>query len=134
MSAGHRSAGGYIPVVAAVIARDDRLLLCRRRSGPHLGRLWEFPGGKVEPGEDPRAALARELREELDVHARVGALLAQVFHTYPEKRVWLRFYRCRIAGSPRPIVHERLAWVPFADLARYPAPPPNAVVLAALQR
>lgn len=121
-----------IPVVAAVVVRDGRALLCQRRDGPHLPRMWEFPGGKVRPGETPRAALARELHEELGVPARVGNLLAEVRHTYPDKRVWLRFYSAELQGDPRPLVHRQLRWIPAGELEAYSVPPANAPVVAAL--
>lgn len=121
--------GKAIPVVAAVIVRDRRLLLCQRPDGPHLPLLWEFPGGKIDAGETPGAALVRELREELGVRAHVGALVHEVAHTYPEKRVWIRFFVTRIDGEPTPIVHRDLRWVALRQLHRYAAPPPNAQVI-----
>ena len=130
MSASGRRAP--IPVVAAVVAREGTVLLCQRHDGPHLPLLWEFPGGKIDPGETPRQALERELREELDVAARVGRQVAEVFHTYPEKRVWLRFFRASIAGTPCARVHRRLEWVPLAALSRYEVPPANALVVRRL--
>ena len=121
MSTGNR----FIAVVAAVILRDGELLLCQRPDGPHLPLLWEFPGGKVGPGEDPTAALARELAEELGVASRVGPQLSEVRHRYPEKRVWIRFYAAAITGSPQPRVHRQLRWIPTAELGRYTVPPAN---------
>ena len=123
-----------IPVVAAVVVRDGRVLLCQRHDGEHLPLKWEFPGGKIDPGERPEEALRRELLEELDVEATIGDQVAEVRHTYPEKRVWIRFYRAEINGEPRPLVHRRLDWVAFDSLGDYDAPPPNARVIAALLR
>lgn len=121
-----------IEVVAAVVEARGRVLLCQRHDGEHLPLLWEFPGGKIDPGESPRQALARELREELGVDAELGALVGDVSHSYPEKRVRLRFFRAEIVGEPRAIVHRRLAWVPLRELDRYQVPPPNAVIVRRL--
>lgn len=123
-----------IPVVAGVVGRDGRVLLCQRPDGEHLPLKWEFPGGKIEAGETPRAALLRELREELGVDAEVGELLLEARHAYPEKTVWLRFFGARLHGEPRAIVHRQLSWVPRKALAGYDVPPPNAVVVRALLR
>lgn len=121
-----------IPVVAAVVARGERVLLCQRHDGEHLPLLWEFPGGKIDPGETPEEALARELREELGVAARVGAQVADILHQYPEKTVHLRFYRAHIEGEPVPHVHRAIEWVALGRLGDYPAPPPNARVIRRL--
>lgn len=123
-----------IAVVAALVGRSGRVLLCQRHDGDHLPLLWEFPGGKIDPGETPEEALARELDEELAVSARIGEQVAEVFHSYPEKRVWLRFYRAWIEGEPRAVIHRALAWAKLTELTRFPVPPPNAVVVDRLRR
>lgn len=123
---------GAIPVVAAVISRNGRVLLCQRHDGPHLPLHWEFPGGKIEPGEDPETALAREIQEELGVPARVGQYLATVTHRYPEKTVTLRFFRASLRGEPRALVHRALAWLRPDELADVVVPPPNAVLVRRL--
>lgn len=91
-----------IEVVAAVIQRGERVLAFRRAAHKRHGGLWEFPGGKVEPGEDDRAALARELLEELQVEVDVGELLwAGVVPGGAGLEIDIRFYRCRVAaGEP----------------------------------
>ncbi len=119
----------FIPVVAAVIMEQQRMLLCQRQDGPHLPLLWEFPGGKVDPGEGPTGALARELREELGVHSRIGPQIHEVRHAYPEKKVWIRFYAASIEGIPKPHVHREVRWVAIPELRFYEVPPPNAVVV-----
>ncbi len=84
-----------IDVVAGVIRRDDgRLLITQRLADDTLGGYWEFPGGKVDPGEELRAALVRELAEELGVHAEVGAELQRIVHAYPDRDVRLISSRC----------------------------------------
>ncbi|HOS03580.1 MAG TPA: NUDIX domain-containing protein, partial [Candidatus Hydrogenedentes bacterium] len=116
----------HYDVVVGVICRRGRYLIGKRPAGGLLGGLWEFPGGKVAPGEDREAALRRELREELGVAVRVGACIATVRHAYSHFRVTLHVYRCVIAsGTPRPLGHTALAWVARGDLRRYAFPKAN---------
>jgi len=129
-----QSTSDPIAVVAAVVVREGKLLLCQRPDGDHLPLLWEFPGGKIDAGETPEEALARELDEELGVVATVGPQVAEVLHTYPEKRVWIRFYRATIEGEPSPLIHERVEWVALGSIGDYPAPPPNAEVIGRIVR
>lgn len=113
-----------LAVVAAVL-RDGRgrVLLAQRLPGGHHGGLWEFPGGKVELGETPEAALARELAEELGIEVVVGEEVLAVDHAYPHLRLRLTAYACTlVAGTPRALHCQDFAWVPPADLARYPMP------------
>jgi 8-oxo-dGTP diphosphatase len=121
-------------VVAAVIEREGRILLARRRAGSHLAGLWEFPGGKRQAGETPEAALVREIREELDAAVTVGELLEDVEWAYPEKTVTLRFFRCALEGEPRAAEGQELAWVAPADLGRYDFPPADRALVARLRR
>ena len=121
-------------VVAAVIEREGRILIARRPADRHLGGLWEFPGGKRQPGETPQAALVREIREELDVTVTVGERLEDVAWSYPEKTVSLRFYRCAVEGEPRAVEGQELAWVAPADLSRYAFPDADQALVARLRR
>ena len=121
-----------IQVVAAVVERDGRYLLCQRHGGPHLPFLWEFPGGKVEADETAPVALVREIQEELGVTCDVGAEIADITHRYPEKTVRIRFFRATLEGEPQAIIHRALSWIAPADFHRHEAPPPNAKVLALL--
>ncbi len=105
-----------IEVVAAVIEVDGRFLVTRRQAGVHLEGYWEFPGGKVHDGETRAEALARELREELDVHATVSRLMLSTTHAYPEKTVVVHFYECGVAGTPRPMQGQEMRWVSRAEL------------------
>lgn len=102
-----------LEVVAGVIVDQRGVLVALRRAGTHLGGLWEFPGGKVRPGEGVADALRRELREELGVQAEVGRLLGVIRHAYPDAgSVRLHFHVCRIAaGQPRPLAASELRWV-----------------------
>ena len=123
-----------VHVVAGVI-RDarGRVLLARRTEGRDLSGLWEFPGGKVEPGESAEAALARELREELGIAATVGARLIEVPQRYPHKRLRLDVRDIAAwSGTPRGLDGQALAWVPPRKLADYPMPPADRPVVAAL--
>ncbi len=118
-----------IAVVAAVVEDAGRYLLCQRHEGPHLPLKWEFPGGKIEPGETPEAALRREIIEELATACRVGPQVAEVTHRYPEKTVWIRFFLATLEDEPQVIVHRALAWIHPSEFERYEAPPPNALIL-----
>jgi 8-oxo-dGTP diphosphatase len=130
--------GGQVSSVVHVVAgviRDarGRVLLARRTEGRDLSGLWEFPGGKVEPGETPEAALARELHEELGIEAAVGARLIDVPQRYPHKRLRLDVRDIAAwSGTPRGLDGQALAWVPPRKLADYPMPPADRPVVAAL--
>lgn len=106
-------------VVAGLIVGDDgRVLITQRRADQSLPLQWEFPGGKVEPGEAPVAALARELAEELGVVAHVGRIWDVLFHPYPTFDLVMLVYVCRLARGevPRPVEVADLVWVTTAEL------------------
>jgi len=123
-----------IVVTAAVIERDDCFLVTRRLQGVHLEGYWEFPGGKCDEGETLTACLARELREELDVDARIGPEVYTVTHAYPERSVELHFFRCELAGDPRPQIGQEMRWVKREELASLEFPPADAELIATLTR
>lgn len=125
-----------IDVAAGVITdARDRILLARRTDGRDLAGLWEFPGGKREPGESIEAALARELHEELGISVEVGAALIRVPQRYPHKRLCLDVRRIDAwRGTPRGHEGQALAWVPAHKLASYPMPPADRPVVAALRQ
>jgi 8-oxo-dGTP diphosphatase len=122
--------GARIIVAAAVISRaDGAVLIARRRRERSHGGLWEFPGGKLEPGETPAACLVRELGEELGLTIEVGPYLATGY----DGAIELRGYRARIlAGQLRLSDHDAVAWVAPAELAVYPMPPADLPIAAAL--
>jgi 8-oxo-dGTP diphosphatase len=124
-------------IVAAAVVRDgERLLLTRRPSGAHLEGLWEFPGGKLEEGESPEVALARECLEECGIDVVVEDVLDVAYHRYPKKDVLLLFYACRL-GARREIRHLEVvdhAWVLPSELDRYELPPPDARLVDKLRR
>jgi 8-oxo-dGTP diphosphatase len=100
-------------VVAGIVIERGRVLLTQRKSGAHLAGAWEFPGGKVESSEDPRDALARELKEEIGIDVRVGEILDVTFHRYDDadKSVLLLFFEAtRLADSPDPQVLDVAAF------------------------
>ena len=106
-----------ILVTAGVIIAKKKVLVAQRMEGAPRGLLWEFPGGKVKEGEDPRKALRRELKEELDVDVEVGKILEVIFHPYPEYPILLLTYHCQIKkGVPKPIGCHDLRWVSFEEL------------------
>jgi 8-oxo-dGTP diphosphatase len=122
-----------IVVSAAVVVEAGRVLLTQRKSGTHLAGAWEFPGGKVEPDEDPKAALARELCEEIGVTAEVGDIVEVTFHRYPTKSVLLLFYEARLApGSAAPAAIDVAAvkWAAKDELRDEDFPPADVAVLA----
>ena len=120
-------------VSAGVIVEGARVLLSQRKSGTHLAGAWEFPGGKVEAGEDPRDALARELREELGIEVEVGDPLEITFHRYAMKSVLLLFFAAkRKAGSaePRALDVAAVRWAGIDELRDEEFPPADVAVLA----
>jgi 8-oxo-dGTP diphosphatase len=123
-----------VTVVAGVIERDGKILITRRRAGTHLAGLWEFPGGKPNPGERLDDALRREIAEELGAEVSVGPTLETVEWRYPDRAVRLIFFRCGIRGEPRPLEGQEMAWVAPGDLARYEFPAADAVLLERLSR
>jgi 8-oxo-dGTP diphosphatase len=121
-----------VVVAAAIIQREDCFLLTRRQPGVHLAGYWEFPGGKCEPGETDSQCLTRELREELAVTASIGGLVLSTRHTYPDREVELRFFRCRIEGNPDPQLGQEMRWVPREELSALPFPPADAELIRKL--
>ena len=110
-------------VVAALIERDGRFLITQRRPEARLPLLWEFPGGRVEPGESDADALDRELVEGMDIRVTVGPLVLHVTHEYARYNLDLLVYRCAQAGGdPLPLRVHDVRWVPPEELADYPFP------------
>jgi len=110
-----------IKVVAAVIERNGQILVGQRRKSDSHGLKWEFPGGKVERGEAPAAALARELEEELGIQARVGREIVRYSHEYPKKATILLifFSVTEFSGEPQSLAFERIVWEAPAKLPEY---------------
>jgi 8-oxo-dGTP diphosphatase len=122
-------------VAAALTIEQEKLLITQRKKDSSHGLLWEFPGGKVEEGEDPRGALRRELKEELDVEVEVGRLFDVVFYSYPEHPILLLVYRCRVEkGFLRPIGCHDLRWVTLRELESLAMPPADDSIRKRLSR
>jgi 8-oxo-dGTP diphosphatase len=121
-------------VVAAVIEQNDCFLLTRRQPGVHLAGMWEFPGGKVDPGETPHDALRRELREELDADIVVGDRIHWTRHAYADRCVELSFYRCTLHGAASPTLGQEMRWVPRRELNSLGFPDADTELIAMLTR
>lgn len=108
------------PIVAAVIVRDGKVLLCQRRAEQDFPLKWEFPGGKIETGEETTAALRRELAEELGIEAEIGPEIARFGYKYPTKDVLLIFFKVdTYEGEPVNKVFAQIRWIPLKMLAIY---------------
>jgi mutator protein MutT len=124
-----------VEVVAALIQDDaGRYLITRRRSGAHLAGMWEFPGGKREPGESLEDAMRRELAEELSASFAVGEKVETVRWEYPERTVVIHFYRCRLAsGTIEPRESQAMEWVTPHRLKELEFPPADQALIARLR-
>ena len=122
-------------VVAALIRDTDRVLICQRPAHKARGMLWEFVGGKVEPGESREEALIRECREELAITISVGDIFTEVTHTYPDLTIHLTVFYARIvAGSPRKLEHNDLRWITADELDRYAFCPADQSIVEKLRK
>ncbi|MCL2448341.1 MAG: (deoxy)nucleoside triphosphate pyrophosphohydrolase [Polyangiaceae bacterium] len=131
-----------VVVAAAVLVEVGRVLLTQRKAGKHLAGAWEFPGGKVLPGEDPRAGLEREIREELGMEVQAGEIIDVTFHRYddppaaPMAVLLLFFEVARVPGSPEPRALDvaAFAWAGPEDLDPARFPPADVGVLTKVRR
>jgi mutator protein MutT len=126
--------GPPIEVAAGLVFRGGKLLITQRPPGSHLGGLWEFPGGKRQPGESFEQCLRRELAEELGIEVQVHELAEDFTHHYPERSVHLKFFRCRwLRHEPRAILCHDWAWVGPEQLPDYQFPAADARLLEKLR-
>lgn len=135
-TAAERRSALVIVAAAALIDGDGRILLAERPAGKAMAGLWEFPGGKVDAGETPEAALVRELAEELGIAVRPGSLAPFTFasHSYREFHLLMPLYLCREwTGVPAAREGQRLRWVRPPQLALYPMPPADEPLVAKLR-
>lgn len=120
----------------ALIDRDGRVLLAQRPEGKPMPGLWEFPGGKLEPGESPEAALIRELDEELGISTWKSCLAPLTFasHAYDDFHLLMPLFACRRwEGAPIARIHSSLKWVAAHDLSKYPMPPADIPIIPVLR-
>ena len=123
-----------VEVVAALIWDGDRFLACQRPAHKARGLLWEFVGGKVEPGDSREAALIRECREELAVTIEVGKLFMEVVHTYPDLTVHLSLFYASIAeGIPQKLEHNDIRWITVGEIDDYVFCPADVEILNKLK-
>lgn len=123
-----------VEVVAALIWRGDRFLACQRPAHKARGLLWEFVGGKVEPGETKEEALVRECREELGVTVRVGEVFTELTHVYPDLTVHLTLFHAAIPeGEPQKLEHNDLRWITVGEMDDYPFCPADETILQKLR-
>ena len=124
-----------VEVVAALIWRDGRFMICRRPAHKACGLLWEFVGGKVEPGENNAEALSRECREELDILVSVGAPFMSVTHEYPDYTVHMTLYEASIAdGEPRLLEHVDIRWIKPEEIPQYEFCPADRDILLKIRQ
>tara|TARA_B100001964_G_scaffold170433_1_gene187503 strand:- start:88 stop:564 length:477 start_codon:yes stop_codon:yes gene_type:complete len=119
--------------VGIVLNQAGEVLIDQRLNEGLLGGMWEFPGGKQEPGEAIETTIARELREELAIEVQVGEQLIALDHAYSHKKLRFVVHICRwIAGEPKPLASQQVRWVKPQGLSEYPFPAANARMIAAL--
>ena len=121
-------------VVAALIWHGDRFLICQRPAHKQRGLLWEFVGGKVEPGETRQEALIRECQEELDITLDVGNVFYEVDHVYPDITIHLTLFYATIAqGTPKLLEHNALRWITVGEMGDYAFCPADMEILAQIR-
>ena len=122
-------------VVAALIWRGERFLACQRPEHKARGLLWEFVGGKVEPGEPREQALVRECREELDVTVVPGEVFMEVVHEYPDLTVHLTLFHAQLSeGEPKALEHNALRWITVQEIDQLAFCPADEVILERLKQ
>lgn len=121
-------------VVAALIWDGPRFMICQRPAHKARGLLWEFVGGKTEPGETMEEALIRECREELDITVSVGDIFTQVIHEYPDIHIRLTLFHCTIAeGTPKLLEHHDLIWILPQQIPEFDFCPADKDILALIR-
>ena len=122
-------------VVAALIWQGERFMICQRPAHKARGMMWEFVGGKVEPGESKERALVRECREELAVEVAVGDIFLEVTHTYPDITVHLTLFHASIVqGVPQKLEHNDIRYITVDEIPKYEFCPADEVILQKLRQ
>ena len=121
-------------VAAALIERDGKFLIAQRPGHKARGHLWEFVGGKLEPGETPQQALRRECREEMDINVTVGELFMELVHEYPDLTVRLSVFSATTEDEPRLLEHEDARWITPAEIGNYEFCPADKDILAKIRK
>lgn len=120
--------------VAVLWNAQQQILIDRRRPEGPMGGLWEFPGGKVEPGETIEDCIKREIKEELGIEIEVGNHLITIEHLYAHLHVTLAVHHCRhLSGVPQPIECDEIRWVTLDEITQFPFPQANEQIITALQ-
>jgi mutator protein MutT len=119
-------------VAAAIVEEHGRYFVTRRQKGVHLEGLWEFPGGKTEPGESLADCLRRELKEELGTDVVIGEEVFAVTHHYPDRSVELHFLSCTFLNAPVPLLGQEMRWVAREELKSLKFPPADDELIKAL--
>ena len=124
-----------VDVVAALIWQGDKFMICQRPAHKSCALLWEFVGGKTEPGESKEEALIRECREELAIEISVGDVFTQVIHQYPDILIQLTLFHCTIKdGEPKLLEHNDLQWITPAQIPEFNFCPADKDILALIRQ
>jgi 8-oxo-dGTP diphosphatase len=123
-----------VVVTAAIVEDHGHYFVTRRQKGVHLEGLWEFPGGKCEPGETLEACLRRELKEELGADALVGEEVFSVTHDYPDRSVELHFLSCEFLNTPVALLGQEMRWIARGDLRTLSFPPADEELIGLLEQ
>lgn len=122
-------------VTAAILVRDNVIFIAKRGPEGRFAHRWEFPGGKIEPGESPEDCLTREMAEEFAIEVRVGEFFTESLHTFPGGQILVLAYFCRWAGGDiRPVEHEEYRWVTASELDGFDFAPADVPIAAKLMR
>ena len=130
--------GSFLPHkyigVAVIWNEQGKILIDKRRQNGLMGGLWEFPGGKIEPGETVEACIKREIQEELGIEVRVGDRLIVIDHVYSQFGVTLTVHHCQLeSGEPQPLECDEIRWVSLDELDEYSFPQANIQIINALR-
>ena len=122
-----------LEVAAAIIRKDEKILICQRPANKDLGLLWEFPGGKIEAGEIGEQAVIRECREELGVTLKINSFFMDVTHEYPNRTVHLSVYNCSLTdGEPVRLEHNDMQWITASECGKFEFCPADVEIICRL--